>query len=199
MTASASITRRPGRAPRSCLSTNSPTITAASSRRFAISRGAIAALPTMPEATRLPMCRKTRRSYSQERARDDIRAVLDGLASTRARRRHYRWAALRPYISASRIPSARLSLVVAGCGYGAEPGKRQLFLDETAKTAALIESAGMKVAAETYASGPSRVQFQNKDPRGWVRICCPSWPSIRRWDRRTRCAACRRGGLRFGI
>ncbi len=26
----------------------------------------------------------------------------------------------------------------------------------------------MKVAAETYARGPSRVQFQNKDPRGWA-------------------------------
>jgi len=26
----------------------------------------------------------------------------------------------------------------------------------------------MKVAAETYARGPTRVQFQNKDPRGWA-------------------------------
>ena len=41
-------------------------------------------------------------------------------------------------------PERALSLVVAGCGYGAEPGKRQQFHDETAKTAALIESAGMR-------------------------------------------------------
>jgi pimeloyl-ACP methyl ester carboxylesterase len=26
----------------------------------------------------------------------------------------------------------------------------------------------MKVASETYARGPTRVQFQNKDPRGWA-------------------------------
>jgi len=65
-------------------------------------------------------------------------------------------------------PARATSLVVAGCGYGAEPGKRQQFHDETAKTAALIENAGMKVASETYARGPTRVQFQNKDPRGWA-------------------------------
>jgi pimeloyl-ACP methyl ester carboxylesterase len=65
-------------------------------------------------------------------------------------------------------PERVLSLVVAGCGYGAEPGKRQQFHDETAKTAALIANAGMEVAAQTYAIGPSRVQFQNKDPRGWA-------------------------------
>ena len=65
-------------------------------------------------------------------------------------------------------PERALSLVIAGCGYGAEPGKRQQFHDETAKTTALIESAGMQVAAQTYAIGPSRVQFQNKDSRGWA-------------------------------
>jgi len=26
----------------------------------------------------------------------------------------------------------------------------------------------MKVASETYARGPTRVQFENKDPRGWA-------------------------------
>ena len=33
---------------------------------------------------------------------------------------------------------------------------------------ALIANAGMQIAAQTYAIGPSRVQFQNKDPRGWA-------------------------------
>jgi pimeloyl-ACP methyl ester carboxylesterase len=61
-----------------------------------------------------------------------------------------------------------LSLVVAGCGYGAEPGKRQQFHDETAKTIALIEGQGMGEASKAYSQGPSRVQFQNKDPRGWA-------------------------------
>jgi pimeloyl-ACP methyl ester carboxylesterase len=64
-------------------------------------------------------------------------------------------------------PDRALSLVVAGCGYGAEPGKRQQFHDETAKTIALIEGQGMGEASKVYAQGPSRVQFQNKDPRGW--------------------------------
>jgi len=64
-------------------------------------------------------------------------------------------------------PERARSLVVAGCGYGAEPAKRQQFLEETAATAKRIEDLGMAKAAEGYALGPSRVQMQNKDPRGW--------------------------------
>ena len=41
------------------------------------------------------------------------------------------------------------SLVVAGCGYGAEPAKRQQFLEETAATAKRIEDLGMAKAAES--------------------------------------------------
>jgi len=105
--------------------------------------------------------------YSQDRARDDIRAVLDGLAIKQAHIVGISMGGFATLHFGLAYPECALSLVVAGCGYGAEPGKRQLFLDETAKTAALIESAGMKVAAQTYGIGPSRVQFQNKDPRGW--------------------------------
>jgi pimeloyl-ACP methyl ester carboxylesterase len=59
------------------------------------------------------------------------------------------------------------SLVIAGCGYGAEPAMRQQFLEETAATAKRIEDLGMEKVAEGYGLGPSRVQFQNKDPRGF--------------------------------
>jgi pimeloyl-ACP methyl ester carboxylesterase len=105
--------------------------------------------------------------YSQHRARDDIRAVLDALAITKAHIVGISMGGFATLHFGFAYPERALSLVVAGCGYGAEPGKRQQFHDETAKTIAQIEGAGMGAAAKTYSLGPSRVQFQNKDPRGW--------------------------------
>jgi pimeloyl-ACP methyl ester carboxylesterase len=106
--------------------------------------------------------------YSQERACDDLRAVLDALAIEKAHIVGISMGGFATLHFGLAYPERALSLVVAGCGYGAEPGKRQQFHDETAKTAALIANAGMRIAAQTYAIGPSRVQFQNKDPRGWA-------------------------------
>ena len=59
--------------------------------------------------------------YSQARAADDIMAVLDHLRSSRRTSSDCRWAASPRCISASAIRRARVA-VVAGCGYGAEPG-----------------------------------------------------------------------------
>jgi pimeloyl-ACP methyl ester carboxylesterase len=106
--------------------------------------------------------------YSQDRARDDIRAVLDGLTISKAHIVGISMGGFAALHFGLAYPVRASSLVVAGCGYGAEPGKRQQFHEEAAKTAALIENAGMRIAAETYAIGPTRVQFQNKDPRGWA-------------------------------
>jgi pimeloyl-ACP methyl ester carboxylesterase len=105
--------------------------------------------------------------YSQDRARDDIRSVLDALAIEKAHIVGISMGGFATLHFGLAYPERALSLVVAGCGYGAEPGKRQQFHDETAKTIAQIEAQGMGVAAKTYSLGPSRVQFQNKDPRGW--------------------------------
>ena len=106
--------------------------------------------------------------YSQDRARDDIRAVLDGLAIAKAHIVGISMGGFATLHFGLAYPDRALSLVVAGCGYGAEPGKRQQFHDETAKTIALIEGQGMGEASKVYSQGPSRVQFQNKDPRGWA-------------------------------
>ncbi|MGH7029296.1 MAG: alpha/beta fold hydrolase [Stellaceae bacterium] len=106
--------------------------------------------------------------YSQERARDDIRAVLDALKIEKAHVVGISMGGFAVLHFGLAYPDRALSLAVAGCGYGAEPGKRQQFHDETAKTIALIEGRGMAEASKTYALGPSRVQLQNKDPRGWA-------------------------------
>jgi pimeloyl-ACP methyl ester carboxylesterase len=64
-------------------------------------------------------------------------------------------------------PDRTRSLVIAGCGYGAAPDKRAQFAAEAEAAAKSFEQSGMAKAAEAYALGPTRVQFQNKDPRGW--------------------------------
>jgi pimeloyl-ACP methyl ester carboxylesterase len=104
--------------------------------------------------------------YSQAHARDDVVAILDHL---RVERAHIvglsmgGFAALHVGIS---YPQRARSLVIAGCGYGAEPDKRQAFQAECEAAAASFES-NWSEAASKYALGPTRVQFQNKDPRGW--------------------------------
>jgi pimeloyl-ACP methyl ester carboxylesterase len=60
------------------------------------------------------------------------------------------------------------SLTVAGCGYGADPAQREHFREEGANTVAFIRAHGMAQFAARYAYGPTRVQFQNKDPRGFA-------------------------------
>jgi pimeloyl-ACP methyl ester carboxylesterase len=105
--------------------------------------------------------------YSQARARDDVRAILDALSIDKA---HIvglsmgGFAAL--HFGLSYQERAR-SLVVAGCGYGAAPDQRAQFAEEAEATAKRFEEITMARAAEAYALGPTRVQFQNKDPRGW--------------------------------
>jgi pimeloyl-ACP methyl ester carboxylesterase len=108
------------------------------------------------------------RQYSQERARDDIRDVLDGLGLQKAHIVGISMGGFATLHFGFAYPERARSLVVAGCGYGAQPDKRQQFTEEVARTAAAIESRGMAEVAKTYGAGPTRVQYQNKDPRGYA-------------------------------
>lgn len=106
--------------------------------------------------------------YSQERARDDIRDVLDGLKLSKAHIVGISMGGFATLHFGLHYPDRATSLVVAGCGYGAAPDKRQLFQEETARTAQQIADKGMAEVAKTYGAGPTRVQYQNKDPRGYA-------------------------------
>jgi pimeloyl-ACP methyl ester carboxylesterase len=108
------------------------------------------------------------RQYSQERARDDIRAVLDGLNIAKAHIVGISMGGFAVLHFGLAYAERATALVVAGCGYGAQPDKRQQFRDETARTAAQIESTGMAEVSKTYGAGPTRVQYLNKDPRGYA-------------------------------
>lgn len=107
-------------------------------------------------------------SYSQTRAADDVRAILDHLAIDKAHIVGLSMGGFATLHFGLRHPTRARSLCVAGCGYGAEPARRERFRSESEATAAFIAGHGMEAFAAKYAFGPTRVQFENKDPRGFA-------------------------------
>ncbi|WP_031470461.1 alpha/beta fold hydrolase [Sciscionella sediminilitoris] len=107
-------------------------------------------------------------AYSQQRAVADAIAVLDGLGIERAHIVGLSMGGFCTLHLGLDHPERAASLVVAGVGYGAAPDKRAGFAAECEKVAEAYTETGARAVAEWYARGPSRVQFQNKDPRGWA-------------------------------
>jgi len=106
--------------------------------------------------------------YSQARARDDIRAVLDALRLDRAHIVGLSMGAFATLHFGMTYGSRALSLTIAGGGYGAHPAQYPQFQKDSKANAEFIRKEGMARFAATYGHGPTRVQFQNKDPRGFA-------------------------------
>ena len=106
--------------------------------------------------------------YSQARAADDIKSVLDHLKIDKAHVVGLSMGGFATLHFGFRHPDRALSLVVAGCGYGAEKGATDKFRAEVETIAKFIDDNDIAVFAEKYAYGPTRVQFENKDPRGFA-------------------------------
>jgi pimeloyl-ACP methyl ester carboxylesterase len=105
--------------------------------------------------------------YSQDIAREDIKAVLDSLDIGEAHVIGLSMGGFSALHFGMHYPDRVLSQVIAGCGYGADEGSSEQFKRETSEAARRMETETMEVFGATYALGPTRVQFQNKDPRGW--------------------------------
>jgi pimeloyl-ACP methyl ester carboxylesterase len=105
--------------------------------------------------------------YNQQRAANDLRDVLDGLGIEKA---HICGISMGGYASlhfCSQHPERALSLVLAGCGYGSTPGDREKFQRDVEETARMMREDGMRSVASWYSRGPTRVQFEDKDPDGF--------------------------------
>ena len=107
-------------------------------------------------------------AYSQAIAVQDIAAVMDGLAIARAHIVGLSMGGFATLHFGLTYPDRALSLLVAGAGYGAEKQHEAYFRGVSAQVAANFERQGAREFAKIYALGASRVQFQNKDPRGWA-------------------------------
>ncbi len=106
--------------------------------------------------------------YSQARARDDIRSVLDALGIERAHIVGLSKGAFATLHFGISYGKRALSLTIAGGGYGAHPAQYAKFQKDSRANAEAIRRDGMAKFAATYGHGPTRVQFQNKDPRGFA-------------------------------
>ena len=106
--------------------------------------------------------------YSQARAADDIASVLDHLKIAKAHVVGLSMGGFATLHFGFRHANRALSLTVAGCGYGAEKGQRDKFRGEADAIAAFLDTNGIEAFAAKYAYGPTRVQFENKDPRGFA-------------------------------
>jgi pimeloyl-ACP methyl ester carboxylesterase len=105
-------------------------------------------------------------SYSQARAADDILALVDHIGAPKAHIVGLSMGGFATLHFGLRHPQRALSLCIGGCGYGAELDQRDTFRAEADVIADMIRSEGMPAFAKRYAYGPTRVQYENKDPRG---------------------------------
>ncbi len=109
--------------------------------------------------------------YSQAIATDDIAAVMRHL---KIRKAHIVGCSMGGYATIHfglRYARMALSLTAVGAGYGSDPDKRAQFLHDTEVMARRFEELGTPAAIKPYQIGPARVQFQNKDPRGFADFC----------------------------
>ena len=111
--------------------------------------------------------------YSQAIAVTDILAVMDHLKLERAHIVGLSMGGFATLHFGLTAPQRALSLTIAGAGYGAEKQFEEYFRGVSMEVAQQFETQGAPEFAKTYALGASRVQFQNKDPRGWAEFA--SW------------------------
>ena len=105
--------------------------------------------------------------YSQARAADDIVSVMDAAGIETAHIVGLSMGAFACLHAALRHPARIRSAVVAGAGYGAEKEHQEFFRLTSEQVARGFERLGAGGFAPVYGESASRVQFQEKDPRGW--------------------------------
>jgi len=108
---------------------------------------------------------EAREAYSQEIAVEDLHGLVRHLALPPA---HVCGLSMGGYAVLHfglRHPTLARSLVVAGCGYGSDDQPE--FRRDAEELGRRIEQDGMAAVGTVYGRGPTRVQFMNKDPRGW--------------------------------
>lgn len=107
-------------------------------------------------------------SYSQARAADDIFDVMDAAGIAKAHLVGLSMGGFAVLHAGLRRPDRVLSVCAAGTGYGAEKAFEDYFRNVSEKVAINFETQGSERFGALYAEGASRVQFQEKDPRGWA-------------------------------
>jgi pimeloyl-ACP methyl ester carboxylesterase len=106
--------------------------------------------------------------YAFEHQRAGIRAMLDHLKIDKAHVVGLSMGAFATFYFGMQWPERALSLTLAGIGSGSMPAGRAKFRQESEARAERLLAEGFRKHAEPLCVSPTRVQFQNKDPRGFV-------------------------------
>src|SRR5262249_36626608 len=88
--------------------------------------------------------------YSQQRAVDDIKGLLDHLGIAKAHICGLSMGGYATLLFGLTYPERALSLTVAGCGYGSVAANRAAFHDDAALVARRFEEEGMEAVAPLY-------------------------------------------------
>ena len=104
-------------------------------------------------------------AYSQEQAVEDLRALLAHLGIQQGHIGGLSMGGSLALHFGLTHPQMCRSLIVAAAGSGSV--NSEAWKAEAEANAKRFESEGMSVVAADYATGPARIQFQNKDPMGW--------------------------------
>ena len=103
-------------------------------------------------------------AYSQERAVEDLRGLLDHLGIETA---HIGGLSMGGNVALNfglAYPEKAISLVVAGMGTGSD--EPESFRRRANEFADRLDAGGMEAMSD-YTRGPARVQLLRKDPKGW--------------------------------
>jgi pimeloyl-ACP methyl ester carboxylesterase len=114
---------------------------------------------------------KAKSAYSQRIAADDIARVMRHVGVAQA---HIIGCSMGGFATVHfglNYPRLAKSLTAIGVGYGSDPDKLKQFYRDNAEMASRFEELGTAEAIKPYQIGPSRVQLQNKDPRGFREFC----------------------------
>ena len=114
---------------------------------------------------------KSASKYSQAIATADVANVMRHL---KIRKAHIIGCSMGGYATVHfglTYPRMALSLTAIGVGFGSDPDKRAQFMRDNAVMIKRFLELGTKEAIRPYQVGPSRVQFQNKDPRAFAHFC----------------------------
>ncbi len=105
--------------------------------------------------------------YSQMRAAEDIRDVIDGLGLGKAHVIGLSMGGFATLHFGMKFADRALSLVLAGAGYGAEKAKAEEFRAGALQSAAQFETLGAEKFSHIYGMAAARIPLLIKDPRGW--------------------------------
>ncbi len=109
-------------------------------------------------------------AYSQQIATDDIAHVMRHCGIERAHVVGLSMGGNATLQFGLDHAETALSLVVAGGGYGSIAENTEQFRADARAMAERYETDGSQAVAAFYAQSPSRIQYRDKDPRGWARF-----------------------------